>query len=102
MRYSMASPSSATQGRCNSVQLQGWTRGDGGGGTAPYSQTHSPPEVPSATGLRARFALRQSCDEGWRLPWVRKALHHVHGWRGRRDIGEFWGLAYAAVKRVGA
>lgn len=36
MRYSMASPSSATQGRCNSVALQGWTRGDGGG-TAPYS-----------------------------------------------------------------
>ena len=26
MRYSMPSPSSATQGRCNSVQLQGWTR----------------------------------------------------------------------------
>ena len=67
MRYSMASPSSATQGRCNSVQLQGWTRGDGGG-TAPYRRT-SLLESRPATGLPARIALRQSCDEGWQLPW---------------------------------
>jgi hypothetical protein len=53
MRYSMPSPCSATQARCNSVQLQGCTRGDGGV-TAPNDD--------------ARVALRQSCDEGWPLP----------------------------------
>ena len=58
MRYSMASPCSATQGRCSSVLLQGWRAQGGGEGTALY-------EEPVAI---ARGVLRQSCDEGWRAP----------------------------------
>jgi hypothetical protein len=82
MRYSMPSPCSATQARCHSVQAQGWTRGDGGG-TAPYEMLESP------CGNRAMRAGAA----------VVFALHR------RRDVGEFWSVACAAVvpvKRVGA